>query len=280
MNWIEITAIFDRAPEDWSLVVDRVIDLGCENSQQIDLPPSLVVCVAEVEGSEERVAQIDQALREAGASDVVKRPAPDQDWLQLWKDHFKPRRIGERFWIVPSWDNQAGQPDDLVIELDPGQAFGTGDHPTTRLCLELLEVAGIEDKRVLDFGCGSGILSIGAKLLGASEIAGIDIEPLSVAIARDNAERNHVEIEFVAGDTIWALGRRDWDVVVSNIISATLIVASREVAQAIPAGGLWIVSGIITANWPDVLSAANSAGFCLDQERHEDGWVAATFVRI
>jgi ribosomal protein L11 methyltransferase len=182
----------------------------------------------------------------------------------------------------------------VVIVLDPGQAFGTGDHPTTRLCLELLELADVPDARVADVGCGSGILSVAACKLGAAEVIANDVEPVAVEVARQNAELNQVQFLALVGEGIgpaidpttarldgWPPLPEDagFDVVVSNIISAILIRIARDIAAALVPGGRWIVSGIIEQNWPDVRAAAQSAGFTLREERHEDGWVAAMFNR-
>jgi ribosomal protein L11 methyltransferase len=193
------------------------------------------------------------------------------------------RRIGRRFVIRPTWEAFEPEPEDLVIVLDPGQAFGTGDHQTTRLMLESMENAELEGKQVCDLGCGSGVLSIGAKLLGAAEVVAVDIDPISIAVSRENFDLNGVAIEALTGEGIAALdagsggGARRWDVVLSNIISATLISMTHEVAAHLAPGGLWIVSGIIAGNWTDVRAAAEREGLELVERREEDEWVAATF---
>lgn len=282
MNWIEIAAEFDPAPADWSILVDMLFELGCPNTVQTDSPPAIVASVIEVPGSEERVEGIASALRTGGAKAVHTKVVPDEDWAEVWKQYFHPRRIGKRFWIQPTWEPAAAKPGDIVISLDPGQAFGTGDHPTTRLCLELLERLDPKGQKVADIGCGSGILSIGASLLGASQVSAVDIDPVSVEVAKQNAELNGVRFEAVAGEGIVALDNREetssWDVVLSNIISATLVAIAPDVAARLSARGAWIVSGIITQNWEVVEWAADNAGFTLAERLDEDGWVAATFI--
>ncbi len=285
MNWIELCANFDQAPEDWSPIIDILGQMGCPNTLQTDRPPSITACLVHLEGSEQRAEEIKVAMLGVGASSVASRIVPDEDWAEAYKKFFKSRRVGKRFLIRPTWEtgeessrsqsNGAnGKPETLEIVLDPGQAFGTGDHPTTRMCLALMEEVDVEGKRVADVGCGSGILSIGAVKLGAAEVAGVDIEPLSVEVAKANAEQNGAKSRFVAGDSITALGAGPWDVVVSNIISATLIAMTPELAVALPQGS-WIVSGIIQANWLDVKKAAEGAGFTVEKALEEDGWVAA-----
>jgi ribosomal protein L11 methyltransferase len=164
----------------------------------------------------------------------------------------------------------------LVIVLDPGQAFGTGDHPTTRLCLELMEEIAIEGKQVVDIGCGSGILSVGACLLGAKNVLAIDIDPIAVEVAKENRELNQVVFDARAGAGLNGL-KGDWDVAISNIISATLVRIAGDVRDVLVDGGRWVVSGVIQDNWPDVRMAAELAGFEFIDKKEEDGWVAASF---
>lgn len=275
-TWIEVKAQFDSSPGDWSPYVDAFDRFGCPSSIQSDTPPAISGYLVEVEGSQARADQLALELHRLGASGVTLTTVPDEDWSELWKIHFKPRRVGSRFVIRPTWEEFESGPEDLVIVLDPGQAFGTGDHPTTRLCLELMEKAPIRGSTVADIGCGSGILSIGAVLLGAASVFASDIDPLAVEVSKANAELNGVEFECMAGDGFAVMdGLRD--VVISNIISATLIRLAPEAAHAVKAGGLWIVSGIIKGNWPDVQAAAEEQGFVLEETATEDEWVAATF---
>jgi ribosomal protein L11 methyltransferase len=146
------------------------------------------------------------------------------------------------------------------------------------MCLQLLEEVPLQGVSVADVGCGSGILSIGACLLGAGDVRAVDIEPLSVEVAKENATLNGVAFQAVVGRGISALAAHGpFDVVVSNIISAVLIQIAPEVADAVKPGGRWIVSGIIAQNWPDVRAAAVRHGFEEAAFLEEDGWVAATF---
>jgi ribosomal protein L11 methyltransferase len=278
LSWIEVKAIFDEEPLDWSLFIDVFERHGCENTLQEDSPPSLSSAVVDVEGSGEVVRALSNDLVICGASKVESRSLVDENWDEHWKQFFHPREVGSRFVIRPTWE-EGPRSDRLEIILDPGQAFGTGDHPTTRMCLELMELAwnaGAPPVNVADVGCGSGILAIGACLLGAPSVVAVDIEPLSVEVARENARINCVSFEAVAGRGIAATeAYGPFDLVVSNIISAILIQLAPEVADVLEPEGRWIVSGIITDNWPDVLVAAEAAGFRLQEKLEEDGWVGA-----
>jgi ribosomal protein L11 methyltransferase len=182
--------------------------------------------------------------------------------------------------VRPTWEDYESQPDDIVLVLDPGQAFGTGDHPTTRNCLVLLEGTPLQGKEIADIGCGSGILAIAAGQLGASLIHAVDVEGPSVAATAENAERNGVTLVVERGLGFDPLpAEQTYDVVVSNILSAALIALAPEVSRRLRTPGVWIVSGIIQANWPDVRTAAERYGFRLDETREEGEWVTARFVR-
>ncbi len=162
----------------------------------------------------------------AAANEINLAPLPaytvreveEQDWVRVTQSQFEPIHIGEHIWVVPSW-HDAPEPDAVVLELDPGLAFGTGSHPTTRLCMEWLEQHVQPGERTLDYGCGSGILAIVAKKLGAGETVGVDIDPNAVEASRYNAERNHVEATFALPDDA---PEGTFDLVVANILSNPL----------------------------------------------------------
>jgi ribosomal protein L11 methyltransferase len=273
MSWIEVKSRYESG-QDLSPFVDIYDRYGIENTLEEDA--QLTGCLVDVEGSTDRIEELTLALKEAGALVVETRDLAEDNWEIAWRQFFKPRRIGNRFVVRPTWEEFDSAGEDLVIVLDPGQAFGTGDHPTTRLCLELMEQIEISGKNVLDIGCGSGILSVGACLLGANTVVAIDIDPIAVEVAKENRDLNKVKFEAIAGEGLNGL-KGDWDVAISNIISATLVRIARDVRDVLLDGGRWVVSGIIVDNWPDVKMAAERAGFELLEKREEDGWVAASF---
>ncbi|MBC8065929.1 MAG: 50S ribosomal protein L11 methyltransferase [Chlorobia bacterium] len=282
MSWIEVKAIFEKEPEDWSPFIEIFGKHGCENTLQSDSPPTLSSAVVEVEGSAQVVEALLRDLLSEGATEVESRSLIEENWEENWKQFFKPRRVGSRFVVRPTWETGELGANDLEIVLDPGQAFGTGDHPTTRMCLELLEKYLAAGYTVADIGCGSGILSVGACKLGASRVVAVDTDPISVEVSRENAKLNQVQFEAIVGMGVRALPEQGFapcDLVVSNIISATLISIAREVSPIVKPDGIWIVSGIIESNWDDVLSAAGRSGFSLLEMIQEDGWVAATLCK-
>ncbi len=276
-NWIQVKAVFVEAPEDWSIFADAFDVFGCPGSVQTDRPPTLSGYLTEVTGAEAHAQDLATRLKELGADAVEIEVVPDEDWSELWKIHFKPRLIGEKIWVRPTWEEAPAQSGQTEIVLDPGQAFGTGDHPTTRVCLRLMEKVDLNRKSVYDLGCGSGILAIAAMKLGANPVYASDIDPISVQVTRDNMALNNVACPVFEGAGFIVKG--PFDIVISNIISATLIRLANDAAQSVKQGGWWITSGIIQSNWPDVRKAAEKAGFQLLDHVTEDEWVGALFVR-
>ena len=196
-------------------------------------------------------------LAEASAAIGLSEPlnyavgtVADQNWVQLTQSQFDPIRVSERLWIVPSW-HESPDPAAINLILDPGMAFGTGSHPTTRLCLEWLERTVSPSCSVLDYGCGSGILAIAAARLGAGRVAGVDIDPQAVASARANAERNEVSALFadsaepVAGE---------YDLVVANILSNPLRVLAPAICAHVRSGGCLALSGILREQAEEIIA--------------------------
>lgn len=195
-------------------------------------------------------------------------PVDDQDWVRKTQSQFEPIRITGRLWIVPSW-HAAPDPDAINIALDPGIAFGTGSHPTTKLCLRWLESTVRGGETVLDYGCGSGILGIAASRLGAGRIVGVDIDPAAVTSARENARRNNVEAEFFGVGTALGVGA---DLLVANILANPLKVLAPLLAQYTRCGGGIALSGVLIAQAEEVI-AAYSPWFTFEPGAEDEGWV-------
>ncbi|MFZ2971700.1 MAG: 50S ribosomal protein L11 methyltransferase [Ferribacterium limneticum] len=202
-------------------------------------------------------ADIDALLGEAiAAIGLSEAPAytvetvEEQNWVQLTQSQFDPIRVSERLWIVPSW-HETPDPAAVNLILDPGMAFGTGSHPTTRLCLEWLERNVSDGCTVLDYGCGSGILAIAAARLGAGRVAGVDIDPLAVDAARSNAERNGV-VALFADSAMPVAG--EYDVVVANILSNPLRVLAPAICAHVRSGGRLALSGILREQAEEIIA--------------------------
>ena len=178
-------------------------------------------------------------------------PVGDEDWVRLSQSQFEPIRISEKLWIVPSWA-KTPDPQAVNLVLDPGLAFGTGSHPTTRLCLHWLERTIGGGERVLDYGCGSGILAIAALRLGARKALGVDVDPLALLAARANAVRNRVDVRFVNTETAPDFQA---DLVAANILAKPLILLAPLLAAYLSKGGRIALSGILEAQAEEVIAA-------------------------
>ena len=230
----------------------------------------------------ERRGRIDVAVRLVAAlapmSDLAERVLPEEQWRDAWKKHFKPLKIGRRVVVRPTWS--AGRPADgeATIWLDPGMAFGTGHHPTTRMCIEQIERTMTPGARVLDVGFGSGILSIAAALLGASEVFGLDIDPAAVGVAEQNGRKNGVEsrLTFAAGSLPSPRVRpRSFDLTVANISAKVVSEIASELVASLKPGGVLIASGVLVENSERVQRALSDAGAAITCTTTEDGWVDA-----
>lgn len=191
-----------------------------------------------------------KAIGLPGVPEFSVEPLAEQNWVQLTQSQFDPIRVSERLWIVPSW-HESPDPAAINLILDPGMAFGTGSHPTTRLCLEWLERNVSEGCTVLDYGCGSGILAIAAARLGATHVAGVDIDPQAVDAAKANAERNGVTALF-ADSAAPVAG--EYDVVVANILSNPLRVLAPAICAHVRSGGRLALSGILREQADEIIA--------------------------
>jgi ribosomal protein L11 methyltransferase len=239
---------------------------------------SRVVALTDVDADQGAiVAEAAAAIKLAEAPAFTTRAVDDEDWVRLTQSQFAPIHIGKNIWVVPSW-HEAPEPDALILELDPGLAFGTGSHPTTRLCMEWLEAHPMPAKTVLDYGCGSGILAMVAKKMGAGDVAGVDIDPQAIESARDNAARNHCAIDFYLPDSFAASTKAQhatgkFDTVVANILSSPLKLMAPMLSGRVAPGGYLILSGVL-ARQAEEVAAAYAPFIQLGVWAEQDGWVA------
>lgn len=199
----------------------------------------------------------------------------NQDWENNWKDYFKSIPVGKKLMIHPVWDDDFDPGDRAVLDIEPGLAFGSGGHDTTRLCLEMMEDYVIRDTEFLDVGCGSGILSVSALLLGAKKAVAVDIDPLAVKKARENAELNGFdETRYTAleGDLADKVTGK-YNVVAANIVADVIILFCSQVKEFMSDDAVFITSGIIDTREPDVLEAFKKYGFSIVERRERGGWL-------
>ena len=298
MSWTEIVieiarehaeSLSDALMEAGALSVSvEDADEGKENEQALFGEPGMEIPTRAWEHS--RVIVLTEAdcvhaeLLQAAADEIglaqlppwTTRKVEEQDWVRLTQSQFEPIHIGKNIWVVPSW-HEAPDPNGLILELDPGLAFGTGSHPTTRLCMEWLEAHPPRDMRVLDYGCGSGILAMVAKKLGANQVIGVDIDPQAIESASENASRNQCEIEYYLPDDFaktssGALGQR-FDLVVANILSSPLKLMAPMLAGRVAPGGHLVLSGVL-ARQAEEVAQAYAPFIKLQVWSEHEGWVA------
>jgi ribosomal protein L11 methyltransferase len=237
---------------------------------------------AAVERAERDLGHL-QAFGLRPIGDLEARLVQEADWANAWKAHFPVLRIGRRIVIRPTWRRHRREPGDVVLALDPGMAFGTGLHPTTRLCLAALETMadrGMLDEpgggevAVLDVGCGSGILSIAAALLGAGPVLAVDVDPIAVAATRSNARRNRLARRIRTREGSSPSGEGPFDIVLANLIASLLIALADGLVADLRPGGTLLASGIFENREVDVAAAFRAHGLEIVNRWTEGEWVA------
>lgn len=257
------------------------IDLIDEDLLQKDRSKALVhIYISPEESPAEAVAFLRERYTAEGIeNEICLDSCVEEDWINNWKQYFKPIPVGQKLLIRPTWEEVQDSGGRTVLDLDPGLAFGTGTHETTRLCMELLEQYVRPGMNVLDVGCGSGILSVAALLLGADKAVGVDIDELAVKTAVENAEINHVENRFtgICGNlTDQVTGT--YDIVVANIVADVIIMLTKDVEQFMKPDTVYLMSGIIDTREQDVLAAVEQH-FTIIDRKEEKGWVALSAKR-
>ena len=223
----------------------------------------------------ERLASLAQHGIDKGAGAVSWKAVADEDWAETWKEFFHTEKIGARTVIKPTWEEYEAKAGEIVVELDPGAAFGTGQHATTSLCIRALEDLVRPGMTVFDVGTGSGVLAIVAAKLGAKRVEAVDFDPVAVCVARENVRQNGAEdvvrtersdlLKSVAGEA---------DLIIANIIADIIVRLFGEVKGSLAAGGTMLLSGIIEDRLADVVEAAGRHGFSVEKIEQEKGWAA------
>lgn len=206
------------------------------------------------------------------------RKLTETDWANQWKQYFHVTHVGETLVIKPSWEEYEAQPNEHVIKIDPGMAFGTGTHHTTNMCMARLEKVLPKDATVFDVGTGSGILAIAAALLGAKEVKAVDIDSVACRVARENIAENNLsdKIEVREGDLLHGTEGQA-DLIIANIIADIIIMFVEDVPGKLKEGGIFLTSGIITERAADVQRAAEAVGLRLTNVDERGGWVVMQF---
>ncbi len=269
--------LHDTTPH-WDYVDQAVME------KMKDCETCVTIYVADNPQGMEELMQVRQILARLKAQDpdgkygrleLEMKDVDEEDWSNAWKKYYHPVQVGEHLVVCPSWEAYDRKPDEVVLTLNPGMAFGTGTHDTTRLCMELLEKYITPQDTVLDVGCGSGILAITAALLGANKIIGCDIDEVAVKVAGENAALNGVQdrIAFHQGD-LTSQVEGSFQIICANIVADVIIRLSKDAGRYLAKDGIFITSGIIDTREQDVLNALEQNGFQVIERRTSGGWVA------
>ncbi|MBO4837153.1 MAG: 50S ribosomal protein L11 methyltransferase [Clostridia bacterium] len=210
-----------------------------------------------------------------GTLQVTRQGVQEQDWSECWKQYYKPFRAGKHLVIKPSWETWDAGPEDRIIELDPGMAFGTGTHETTAMCVEMIE-KHYRSGSVLDVGTGSGILAIAAARLGARSVLGVDIDPMAVKVARENVEKNGLTdvIDIREGDLVKGLDNVKCDFAVANILADVIALLAGPLKKHLTPNAVFVCSGILKEREEDVRRVLSDQGYTLFDRLQKGDWVA------
>ncbi|MBR5164464.1 MAG: 50S ribosomal protein L11 methyltransferase [Ruminococcus sp.] len=273
----------------WDYIDDDLMGLAdCEtcitvylpcNDQGADMLNSVRAMLAEMKSSDTEGAY--------GRLEAELASIREEDWANNWKQYFKPLKVGDTLVIKPSWEEYDDAGERIILEIDPASSFGTGQHHTTRLCLEILEGCVKEGDRILDLGCGSGILSIAAILLGAESAVAVDIDENAAATAKENAIKNHIPAEdyktyfgnILSDEKLAAEIDGQYNIITANIVADVLIAMKDYFKRYLRDGGYLIVSGIIEERMEEVLTAIEQCGFTRLGVNVKEGWAAAQFAK-
>lgn len=268
---------------DWDYIDESVLEL--ENEE-----PKVTVFVEESDEGRAKLEEIKAAVAELksrqeagefgegadlGKLTVTASVEDDSRWKDNWKEYFKPAKVGRTIVVKPTWEEYEAKEGEKIIEIDPGMAFGTGTHETTSLCIRLMEDYVKPGMKILDVGCGSGILSITGALLGASEVLGVEIDPVAVEIAQENIELNHIGNVAKAqyGDLTKGIDFKA-DVIVANLMADLVMMLSADVAKHLLPGGIYISSGILTEKEVLVADTMRELGFKIMEVKEDGMWCA------
>ncbi|WP_066399422.1 50S ribosomal protein L11 methyltransferase [Cytobacillus eiseniae] len=229
-----------------------------------------------VDEMKESINNLVQYNIDIGKNAVSINEVNEEEWATAWKKYYHPVKISERFTIVPTWEEYTPvSSDELIIELDPGMAFGTGTHPTTVMCIQALERTVQQGDNVVDVGTGSGVLSIAAAMLGAEKVMALDLDEVAVQSAKQNIELNNVnQIVNVSQNNLLDGVETGADIVVANILAEVILRFTDDVASVVKQGGYFIASGIIEPKKEEVKEAIIQAGFEIEEILHMEDWIA------
>lgn len=282
MNIVQMAAPMGFYVEDYSNFEEEVKDFGPveiieEELLQKDKTIALIHYYIEPdENPAEAVAFLQERFAVENISYILDtKKIQEEDWANNWKKYFKPVEVGNNLVIKPTWEDYENTQNKVVVEIDPSMSFGSGQHETTRLCMAMLEPYINGETRMLDVGTGSGILAVEALLLGAKSVEAVDIDPLSVRVAKENAMLNGVADRLdVKQSDLSKDVKGTYNLITANIVADIIIRLLEDIDRILEEGGTLIASGIIDVREADVVNALEAKGYAVTETRYERGWVA------
>ena len=273
--------------EDYSDLEDRILDgvYGDLIDESVLNADKTIVSVSAYVSADkpvtDHVAYINERLGALGISHETELISLcEEDWADSWKQYYKPIKIGEKLVVVPMWEKYDANENEIIVKMDPGMAFGTGTHETTRLCATLLEKYVTPSTLMLDVGTGSGILAICASKLGAKKCYAYDIDPVAVRVARENVKDNDVDnIECEVSDLLKGVFDQKYDVIAANIVADIIIRMLPDIGKYMHENTTLVISGIIDERCEDVYKSIKENSFNIVEEIHENGWCAISLRR-
>lgn len=260
---------------DWDFVEEEIFNSGYDGviiktyiTEERDVTEDINIIKEKIQGLREFGIDIGEAVVELSQVD-------EEDWANEWKNYYKPTKLGQKIVVKPTWEEYEKQDGDLIIELDPGMAFGTGTHETTTMCIRELEKYVKQDSKVFDIGCGSGILAIAAAKLGAKEVLAVDLDEVAVKVSKENVQLNKVEDKVVAkhGNLMDVVSDKA-DIVVANIIADIIKILAKDVHNFMKDDAVFISSGIIHAKVDEVKESLIENGFEIVEVQSLGEWNA------
>ena len=274
-----------ESPNDLSILKNKEVLWDYIDDDLLNMDPEVAIIkgyINETENVKEAIAHIKNRIDQlpsfglnTGNVETTITEVDQDDWENSWKQYYKPTLIGKHFIIKPSWEPYTSQDGDMVIEMDPGMAFGSGLHETTQLCMINLEKHVKEEDVVFDIGCGSGILSLAAANLNCKKVIGVDVDPLAVQVAKENAVHNHLDkiIDVRQGNLLDVVDEKA-DVIVANILAEIIIKLADQIKPCLKDNGIFISSGIILSKVELVVDGLLSNGFEILEVQRMGEWAA------
>lgn len=264
---------FMKNEDDWDYIDPSLLNQEFEGVIIKGYFPESEDLIDKIELIKQNVEKIPQYNLDKGLGEVTVTEVYEKDWQDSWKKYYKPKKVGDKIVVKPSWEDYEKKADEIIIELDPGMAFGTGTHETTMMCIQKLEQYLKKDDAVFDIGCGSGILSIAAAKLGAGKVIGVDLDAVSVESSRKNVAMNNVEniVQIREGNLLDVVDEKA-DLIVSNIVAEIIIDMTKNIKKYLNRDGIFISSGIILEKLDLVKESLESQGFVIVETYTMNDW--------